>query len=51
MLVEGVTEEVGHGMKAHLNVGRNDPIEGMEKRDDHRNKFFGKGSRDKPRKD
>lgn len=31
MLEECIAEEVGHGMKAHLNVNRNDPVEGMTK--------------------
>lgn len=29
---ECVAEEVGQGMKAHLNVDRNDTIEGMRER-------------------
>ena len=27
-----IAEEVGQGMKAHLNVNRNDPVEGMRVR-------------------
>lgn len=44
MLGGCIAEEVGHGMKAHLDMDRNDPVEGMRER----NKFFGKGSRDRP---
>lgn len=48
MLWESIAEEVGQIMRVHLAMDRNDPIEGNEKGDDQRNKFFKNRSKDRP---